>query len=275
MWGDVLERPDFASDIDHRPEKFAPESGDLLELPDFAYDYDNCFYDAQCDVDSPDYSDCDEPGDLDGYSDVYGFVGTDDYYAPTDVDFMHEFHGPDNCGMYCLLRYEIRPYGHYAPTDVEFYHGMHSPENCGEKCVTQSDGESDICAICDIGDICEKAVSGVPEVPHGSENCRAKCVTRRNAGESGDTTSDSCHTDMCTSLPGFGGFGDIQFVYMNAPGSDAAGVGNRSFSETPVFASDHDRGPGKPSLGSGDVLGMPDCVSVIDTGPGKPSPESC
>ena len=53
--------------------------------------------------------------------------------APTDVDFMHELHGPDNCGMYCQLRYEIRPYGHYVPTDVEFYHGMHDPENCGEK----------------------------------------------------------------------------------------------------------------------------------------------
>ena len=26
-----------------------------------------------------------EPGDLDGYSDVYGFIGTDDCYAPTDM----------------------------------------------------------------------------------------------------------------------------------------------------------------------------------------------
>ena len=148
------------------------------------------------------------------------------------------------------------------------------------KCVTRSDGKSDICAIYDIGDICEKAVSAVPGVPgvpnvsHGSENCRAKCVTRRNAGGPGDRTSDSCHTDMCTSPTGLGGFGDIQFVYMDAPGSDAAGVGNRSFSEAPNFASDHVLGPGKPSSGSGDVLEMPDCVSVIDTGPGKPSPES-
>ena len=112
---------------------------------------------------------------------MHGFVGTDDCYAPTDVDYMHELHGPDNCGMYCQLPYEIKPYGHYAPMHVEFDHVMHSPENCGEKCVTQSDGESDICAICDIGDICEKAVSGVPgnpgvpDVPHGSENCMAKC----------------------------------------------------------------------------------------------------
>ena len=49
-------------------------------------------------------------------------------------------------------------------------------------------------------------------------------MTQRNAGEPGDRTSDSCHTDMCTSPPGLGGFGDIQFVYMDAPGSDAAGV---------------------------------------------------
>ena len=145
-------------------------------------DYDKYFYNAQYDVDSPDYSDYDEQGDLNGYSDVHGFVGTNVYYAPAEVEFMHELHGPDNCGMYCQLRYDIRPYGHYAQTDVEFYHGMHGLENCGEKCMTQSDGDSDICDFCDIGDICEKDVSGVlgvpgvprvpgvPDVPHGSEN---------------------------------------------------------------------------------------------------------
>ena len=126
----------------------------------------------------------------------------------------------------------------------------------------------------DLGDICEKAVSGVlgvpgvPDVPHGSQNFWAKCVTWHNAGGPGDSlpvASDSCHSDMCTSPPGLGGFGDIQFVYMDAPVSDNAGVGNRSFSETPDFASDHDPGPGKPSPGSGDGLEMPDCVSDIDT----------
>ena len=91
--GDVLERPDFASDVDPRPGKFSPESGDLLKMPDFACDYDNYFYDTQYDVDSPDY---DEPGDLESYSDVYGIVGTNDYYAPAEVEFMHELHGPDN-----------------------------------------------------------------------------------------------------------------------------------------------------------------------------------
>ena len=79
---------------------------------------------------------------------------------------------------------------------------------------------------------------------------------------------------MCTSPPGLCGFGDIQFVYKDAPGSDDAGVGNQLFSETPDFASDHDPGPGKPSPESGNILEMPDCVSVIDTEPGKPSPES-
>ena len=72
---------------------------------------------------------------------------------------------------------------------------------------------------------------------------------------------------MCTSPPGLGGFGDIQFGYMDAPGSDDAGVGNQSFSETPDFTSDHDPGPGKPS--SGDVLEIPDYVSP------RRSPEAC
>ena len=133
---------------------------------------------------------------------------------------------------------------------------------------------------------CEKAISsvlsvpgvpGVPDLPHGSENCRAKCVTQSNAGGPGDRASNSCHSDMCTSPPGLGGFGNIQFVYMDAQVSDDAGVGNRSFSETPDFASEHDPGPGKPSPGSGNVLEMPDFASDIDTGPGSPrrSPEAC
>ena len=88
-----------------------------------------------------------------------------------------------------------------------------------------------------------------------------------------DRASDSCHSDMCTSPPGLGDCGASQFVYIDAPGSDDAGVGNRSFSETPDFASDHDPGPGKPSPGFGVVLEMPDCVCDIDTGPGKPSPK--
>ena len=117
---DVLVRQYFASGVDPRPWKFSPESGDLLELPDFVCDYDNYLYYAQYDVDSPDYSDYDEPAYLDGYSDLYGFVETNDCYAPAEVEFIHELHDPDNCGRYCQLRYNIRPYGHYAPTDVEF-----------------------------------------------------------------------------------------------------------------------------------------------------------
>ena len=372
------------------------------------------------DVDSPDCSDYDEPGDLNGYSDVCGFVGTYDCYVPIDVEFMHELHGSDNCGIYCQLRYDIRPYGHNALTDVEFYHEMHGPDNCGKHCVSRSragvtsgveecdvyagdvdllwsgsdkqqccmfssvvcasptgpggsgnedsdicecvvclmyittragglgeeeqfdsvmctsatgpggpgDGDSDICErtvpglprvpgipgvpgvpdvphgpencgekkcvtqsdgdsdICDIGDIGEKAVfgvfgvpgvsgvPGVPDVPHGSENCRVMCVTRSNTSGSGDRDSNSFHSDMCTSPPELGGFGDIQVVYMDALVSDDAGVGNRSFSETPDFASDFDPGPGKPSTESGDILILPDFASDHDPGPGKPSPES-
>ena len=131
-----------------------------------------------------------EPGELDGCPGVCGFVGMNNYYAPAEVELMCELHCPDNCGMYCQLRYDIRPYGHYAPTDVEFYHGMHGPENCGEKCVTQSDGDSDICEWAVPG---IPGVPGVPDVPDGSENCRAKCVTRSNAG---NRASNSCHSDM-------------------------------------------------------------------------------
>ena len=45
-----------------------------------------------------------EPGDLDGYPDVCGFDGTDDYYAPNEVEFMHEMHGlgsPRRCPEIC------------------------------------------------------------------------------------------------------------------------------------------------------------------------------
>ena len=139
---------------------------------------------------------------------------------------MHELHGPDNCGMYCQLRYDIRDIMHRWTSS--FNNGKHGPENCGEKCVTQSDAESDICEICDIGDIYEKAVSSVPGVPgvpcvpgvsgvpHGSENSRVKCVTQRNAGRPGDRASDIWHSDMCTSPPGLGGF-QFVYMYMDAP----------------------------------------------------------
>ena len=180
---------------------------------------------------------------------------------PPTVDYSHKLPIPTTVAH---TNIQYRSIATYAPTDVEL-----------------SDGESEICDICDIGDICEKAVFGVlgvsgvtsvPDVPHGLENGRAKCVS--NAGGPSDRASNSCHSDMCTSPPGLGGFGDIQFAYMDAPVSDDAGVGNRSFSETPDFASDHDPGPGKPSPGSGNVLEMLDFVSNIDTGPRKPSPKS-
>ena len=51
---------------------------------------------------------------------------------------------------------------------------MHDPKNNGEKCVTQSDGKSDISAICDISEISEKAVSDVPGVPDVCDIC-ASC----------------------------------------------------------------------------------------------------
>ena len=76
----------------------------------------------QYDVEYSDYSDYDHD---DGYdelyccSDVCGGVDPT-YYAPTDMEFMHELYGPDNCGAYCQLWYEIRSYGHCAQQTVSF-----------------------------------------------------------------------------------------------------------------------------------------------------------
>ena len=82
----------------------------------------------QYDVEYSDYSDCDGYDELDCCSDVCGGVDPT-YYAPSDMEFMHELHGPDNCGVYCQLRYGIRSYGHCAPTDGELSHAMNDPAN--------------------------------------------------------------------------------------------------------------------------------------------------
>ena len=140
--------------------------------------------------------------------------------------------------MYCQLRYDVRPYGHYAPTNVEFYHEMHGPDNCGEHCVSRSRaGVTSGVEECDVSagdvdllrsgsdkqqccmfssvvcasptgsggsgnknsDICVRAVPGilgvpvvpgVPGVPHGPDNCGEMCVTRSYAGGPGDGNSD-------------------------------------------------------------------------------------
>ena len=157
---------------------------------------------------------------------MHDLVETADCYAPTE--FMHELHGPDNCGIYCQLRYEIRPYGHYAPTDVEFYHDMHDPENYGEKCATPSDGKSDISAICDIGEISEnfKAVSGVPDVCDICASC--------DVG------------DMCKKGPG----------KISLESGDILAVSD--------FVSDFDPGPGEPLLRSGVSLNMPNFAGDVD-----------
>ena len=68
---------------------------------------------------TPDYSDYDGYDELYCCSDVCGGVDPT-YYAPTDMEFMHELYGPDNCGVYCQLWYEIRSYGHCAQQTVSF-----------------------------------------------------------------------------------------------------------------------------------------------------------
>ena len=52
-------------------------------------------YDDYCD-DSPHYFEYDEPGDFDGYPDVYGFIGLDEY------ELCHDLYGPGKCGAYCV-----------------------------------------------------------------------------------------------------------------------------------------------------------------------------
>ena len=63
-------------------------------------------YDDYCD-DSPDYCYHDGSGDLDGYPDLYGLMGLDEY------ELCHDLHGPDDCGVYCVYRrdVDVMPYG--------------------------------------------------------------------------------------------------------------------------------------------------------------------
>ena len=89
-------------------------SGDSLK---FGGDSGDCFDEISYDIDTSDYDDYDE---LDSCSDVCDDIDPT-YYAPTDMEFVHELHGPDNCGVYCQLRYEIRPYGYLPPTDGELF----------------------------------------------------------------------------------------------------------------------------------------------------------
>ena len=64
-----------------------------------------CDYYDYCD-NRPHYVDYDEPGDLDGCPDVYGFVEPDDY------ELYHDLHGLDDCWVYCVSRGDagVMPY---------------------------------------------------------------------------------------------------------------------------------------------------------------------
>ena len=70
-------------------------------LSDSVYDNDD-----YCD-DTPDYFDCDKPGDFDGCPDVYGFIG------PDESELCHGLRGPGDCGVYCMSRGDsgVMPYG--------------------------------------------------------------------------------------------------------------------------------------------------------------------
>ena len=131
-----------------------------------------------------------------------GFVGTDDCYAPTDVEFMHGLHGSDNCGMHCQLRYEVRPYGHYAPTDVEFYHEMHGPDNCGEHCVSRSRA-----GVTSGVEECDVYAGDVDLLRRGSDKqqccifSNVVCASPTGPGGSGNEDSDICDIgDICEKV---------------------------------------------------------------------------
>ena len=118
------------------------------------------------DVEYSDYSDFDGYDELDCYSDVYGGVDPANYYAPTDIEFMHELHGPDKCGVYCQLRYDIRPYGHYAPTDGELFHAMNDPANYDPGPGKISPESGSVMAMSDFADDIN-AELGEPSLPSG------------------------------------------------------------------------------------------------------------
>ena len=93
------------------------------DSPKFGGDSADCFDETSYDDDFPDDSDHDDYIEWDGCSEVFDDIDPT-YYAPTDIEFMHELHGPDNCGVYChmcQLRHQIRPYGYVAPEDGELF----------------------------------------------------------------------------------------------------------------------------------------------------------
>ena len=70
------------------------------DSPKFGCDSGDCFYETSYDVDSSDYSGYDgyDKLDLNSSPDVWG--GIDPSYVASDIDFLHELHGPISVGSF-------------------------------------------------------------------------------------------------------------------------------------------------------------------------------
>ena len=206
-------------------------------FPNFVCDFDDHYYGPQCYVDCSDYSDYDEPDELDCYSDVYGGVDPANYYAPTDIECMHELHGPDKCGVYCQLQYEIRPYGHYAPKDGERSHGMNDP------------------AKYDHG-------PGKISPESGSLMAMSDFVNDINPGRKGPLLPSDINLDM----PDFADIDNVsqvpECVSFGEPGSGTISPESGNVMAMSDFAGDIDAEPGAPFLPSGVHLDMPNFADI-------------
>ena len=153
------------------------------------------------------------------------------------MDFMHELHGPDNCGIYCQLLYEIRPYGHYAPTDGELSHGMNDPANYDPGSGKISPESGIVMAMSDFaGDI--DAEPGEPFLPSGVYL----------------DMPDFADADNVSQVPDCVSFGE--------PGSGTISPESGNVMARSDFAGDIDAEPSDPFLSSGVHLDMPDYADV-------------
>ena len=133
----------------------------LQTSPKFGCDSGDCFYETSYDVDYSDYSGYDgyDKLDLNSSPDVWG--GIDPSYAPNDIDFLHELHGPNLCGVFCEL------YGRFAPTDGELSHAMNDLANYdpGPRKIPPESGS--VMAMSDFADDID-AELGEPSLPSGA-----------------------------------------------------------------------------------------------------------
>ena len=176
---------------------------------------------------------------------------------------MHELHGPDNCGVYCQQRYEIRPYmyGHYEPTDGELSHGMNDPAN-------YDPGPGKISPESGSGMAMSEFVSDIDPEPRGP---------LLQSGVHLDMP-DFADSDNVLQAPECVSFGEL--------GSGTISPESGNVMAMSDFADDINTKPNEPFLPSGIHLDMPDladidnvlqapeCASFGEPGSGTMSPGS-